>query len=60
MGKRGSSSGSLWLIIKQAPRPKAVEPGPDYLRIYLKVVRQRQAKKKEGERREEGKGKKGK
>lgn len=52
-GKRvgGRNSGSLWLIIKQAPRPKAVEPGPDYLRIYLKV-RQRQGKK---EKEREGK-----
>lgn len=56
-GKRvgGRSSGCLWLIIKQAPRPKAVEPGPDYLRIYLKVVRKRQAKKKEEKGGEEGK-----
>lgn len=54
------NSGSLWLIIKQAPRPKAVEPGPDYLRIYQKVVRERKAKKQEGERGEEGMGKKGK
>lgn len=47
-GKKKSSSESLWLIIKQAPRPKAVEPGPDYLRIYLKVVREKQAKEREG------------
>lgn len=61
-GKRvgGRNSRSLWLIIKQAPRPKAVEPGPDYLRIYQKVVRKRQAKKREEKGGEEGMGKKGK
>lgn len=53
--EKESSSESLWLIIKQAPRPKAVEPGPDYLRIYLKVVREKQAKEREGKRREGGK-----